>query len=382
MTIRRLPLEGLTVVAIEQAVAAPYCTARLADAGARVLKIERPAGDFARGYDDDALGQSSYFVWLNRGKESVVLDLGEETALARLRELIDKADIVVQNLKPGAIERLGLDPRDLCARNPALISCSISGYGRDGPLSDRKAFDLLVQAESGLCSITGGAEAPGRVGFSVVDIATGAAAHAAILEALLVREKTGAGARIDISMFDVIAEWLTVPLLQAESGRSPGRIGLKHPSIAPYGVFATSDGQQLLLSVQHDRDWSKLCEHLLDDRKLSIDTRFATNVQRVKNRELTDAIVAEAIARLPYVEVCAKLVAAETAFACLNDIHALSCHPHLRRIAVETPAGTVRLPAPPAQVSGETRRYGPVPAIGWNKQLGAASPSLEIVGSD
>jgi itaconate CoA-transferase len=373
----RLPLEGLTVVAIEQAVAAPYCTARLADAGARVLKIERPAGDFARGYDDVILGQSSYFVWLNRGKESVMLDLSEKPALARLRALIDKADVVVQNLKPGAIERLGLDPQDLCARDPALIVCSISGYGRYGPLADRKAFDLLVQAESGLCSITGGAESPGRVGFSVVDIATGSAAHAAILEALLVRDKTGSGAQIDISMFDVIAEWLTVPLLQAESGRPPSRIGLKHPSIAPYGVFVTSDGKDLLLSVQHNRDWTMLCEHLLDDKKLANDARFATNVQRVRNRNLTDALVAQAIAQLSLEEVWAKLVAGGTAFACLNDINALSSHPHLRRITVQTPGGPVRLPAPPAQVRGETRRYGPVPGIGRNEHLRSAIAPCE-----
>jgi len=366
LTVRPLPLEGLTVVAIEQAVAAPYCTARLADAGARVIKIERPSGDFARGYDDVALGQSSYFVWLNRGKESVVLDLSDEAAVSRLRDLIAEADIVVQNLRPGAIERLGLDPGELCERDPALIVCSITGYGRSGPLAQRKAFDLLVQAESGLCSVTGGPESPGRVGISVVDIATGAAAHAAILEALLVRSRTNAGALIEISMFDVIAEWLTVPLLQTEAGRAPGRIGLMHPSIAPYGLFVTSDVIPLLLSVQHDRDWAKLCEHLLGDKSLAADPRFATNVERVRNRELTDAMVASAIASRSFADVSARLTAAETAFACANDINALSNHPHLRRIAVETPAGTIRLPAPPAQVRGEMRRLGSVPAIGGN----------------
>lgn len=344
--------------------AAPYCTARLADAGARVVKVERPAGDFARGYDDAVLGQSSYFVWLNRGKDSVVLDLAEEPALSRLGALIDEADVFVENLKPGACERLGLAPRDLCARNPGLVTCSINGYGSEGPLAQRKAFDLLVQAESGLCSITGEPGAAGRVGISVVDIATGAAAHAAILEALLVRGKTGAGAQIEISMFDVIAEWLTVPLLQSEAGRPPSRLGLRHPSIAPYGVFVTSDRKQLLLAVQHDRDWAKLCEHLLGQVDLASDPRFATNVLRVANRELTDSLVADAISRRPFVEVSAKLMAAETAFACANDLAALSSHPHLRRIVVETPAGPVRMPAPPARVHGETRQYGPVPEIG------------------
>lgn len=377
MSERPLPLQGLTVVALEQAVAAPYCTARLADAGARILKIERPSGDFARGYDDTVLGQSSYFVWLNRGKESVVLDLRQEATLDALRLLIDDADIVVQNLKPGAIERLGLDPRELCARDPALIVCSISGYGREGPLAKRKAFDLLVQAESGLCSVTGGPESPSRVGFSVVDVATGAAAHAAILEALLVRERTGAGARIDISMFDVIAEWMTVPLLQAEGGRVPSRIGLKHPSIAPYGVFTTSDGRQLLISVQHDRDWVNLCEHLLNDPGPATDPRFATNVQRVRNRDVTDALVADAISSAPYAEVCARLEAAETAFASANDMVSLSRHPHLRRIEVATPAGPVRLPAPPARVHGETRRFGAVPAIGDDGRPPSGSAPLE-----
>lgn len=367
MAARPLPLQGLTVVAIEQAVAAPYCTARLADAGAKVVKVERPGGDFARGYDDAVLGQSSYFVWLNRGKESVVLDLAEEPALSRLRTLIDEADVVVQNLRPGACERLGLASQDLCSRNPGLIVCSINGYGSDGPLAHRKAFDLLVQAESGLCSITGEPESAGRVGISIVDIATGAAAHAAILEALLVRGQTGAGAQIEISMFDVIAEWMTVPLLQAEAGRPPSRLGLRHPSIAPYGNFVTSDGKQLLLAVQHDRDWAKLCEHLLGQEDLATDPRFATNVLRVANRDLTDSLVADAISHQPFVETSAKLIAAETAFACANDLSALSSHPHLRRIVVETPAGPVRMPAPPARVHGETRQYGPVPEMGNSK---------------
>ena len=232
------PLAGLIVVTVEQAVAAPFCTARLADAGARVIKIERPEGDFARFYDDATPAGSSYFVWLNRGKESLVLDLREEAARQQLGALIAHADILVQNLKPGAMARLGFPIEQLRREHPALICCSISGYGEEGPLAARKAYDLLIQAESGLASITGGPGEPARVGISLVDIATGATAHAAILEALIVRGRTGQGADIRVSMFDVMADWLTVPLLNTEAGKPPQRVGLAHPSIAPYGVFA------------------------------------------------------------------------------------------------------------------------------------------------
>jgi len=359
-----LPLEGLTVLAIEQAVAAPYCTLRLADAGARVLKVERPEGDFARGYDDTVLGQSSYFVWLNRGKESVVLDFRDPDGLAKLQEMVDGADVVVQNLRPGALQRLGFAPADMRARNPDLITCSITGFGDEGPMADRKAYDLLVQAEAGLCSITGGPQASARVGISVVDIATGAAAHAAVLEALLERQKTGVGAEINISMFDVIAEWMTVPLLQAEGGRPPARIGLRHPSVAPYGVFETRDGRQLLLAVQHDREWRQFCSDLLQDAKLADDPRFSTNVERVNNRELTDALVGKAVKQLDMNEVCERLENADIGFACANTMDELSKHPHLRRVSIETPAGAVGIPAPPVRIRGEVRTYGPVPALG------------------
>src|SRR5580693_2895918 len=273
-----LPLTGVTVVAVEQAVAAPFCTARLADAGATVIKIERPEGDFARGYDDVVHGESSYFVWLNRGKRSVVLDLASPAGRDRLGDLLAGADVLVQNLKPGALAKLG--------------------YGETGPLASRKAYDLLIQAESGLASITGGPDGPARVGISIVDIATGATAHAAILEALIARGRTGRGAEIAISMFDVMADWLTVPLLHEEGGRSPKRIGLAHPSIAPYGVFATRDGGQILISIQSEREWAKFCAEILADPALARDPRFATNVARVRNRAETDRVVAEAFARL------------------------------------------------------------------------------------
>ena len=253
-----LPLQGLEVVAIEQAVAAPYATSRLADAGAHVTKIKRPEGDFARGYDDVASGQSSYFVWLNRGKDSVTLDLASDRGKTVLAGLIANADVLIQNLKPSSLARLGFDPDELVEKYPRLITCSISGYGEEGPMADRKAYDLLIQAETGLCSLTGGPDEPARIGISLVDIATGATAYTAILEALIWRGVTGKGAQISVSMFDVLADWLTVPLLNHEGGKSPKRIGLAHPSIAPYGVFYPRVGAPILIAVQSDREWRTL----------------------------------------------------------------------------------------------------------------------------
>lgn len=365
------PLSGLTVVAIEQAVAAPFATSRLADAGARVIKIERPEGDFARGYDDVAKGQSSYFVWLNRGKDSVALDLTTGAGKAALTGLLDRADVLVQNLKPGALARLGFSPDRLAADWPRLICCSISGYGEAGPMADRKAYDLLIQAESGLCSITGGPDGAARVGISLVDIATGATAHAAILEALIARGISGKGAAISVSMFDVMADWLTVPLLNHEGGRTPQRIGMAHPSIAPYGVFATADGGQILMSIQSDREWRVLARDVLGRAQMAHDPRFATNVARVANRADTDAAVAEAFARRSTAQATAALAAADIAFAAVNDMAGLSAHPQLRRITVQTPNGPVSYPAPGAVFAGETRRYGAVPALPRSDALSA-----------
>ena len=367
------PFEGLTVVALEQAVAAPFATSRLADGGARVIKIERPAGDFARGYDDVAKGQASYFVWLNRGKESLVVDLATPAGKETLRALLAQADVVVQNLKPGALDRLGFGPTTLRRTWPRLIVCSISGYGEDGPLASRKAYDLLVQAESGLASITGGPESTARVGISIVDIATGETCYSAILEALIARSVTGHGADIRVSMFDVMADWLTVPLLNHEGGKSPKRLGLAHPSIAPYGVFRTKDGKDLLISIQSDREWAKFAEIFLGQPEVAKDERFATNVMRVRNRPETDAMVAAAFARLDKPEAEAELIRADVAFASVNDMAALSAHPHLRRVTVGSPAGPVSFPAPAPIFVGEERRYGPVPAIGEHGPLRPAT---------
>ncbi|TYC61812.1 CoA transferase [Rhodobacterales bacterium] len=358
-----LPLKGLKVVAVEQAVAAPFATSRLADAGAEVIKIERPEGDFARGYDDVAAGQSSYFVWLNRGKTSVALDLRSDGGRAELFRLLEDADVLVLNLKRGALGRLGFTPERLARDFPRLITCSITGYGEGGPMADRKAYDLLIQAESGLCSITGGPTEPARVGMSIVDVATGATAHAAILEALIARGISGKGAAITISMFDVMADWMTVPLLNHEGGKTPTRVGMAHPSISPYSAFETRDSQLILISIQSDREWRMLCEHFLQRPDLGRDPRFATNVARVANRPETDGIVAEAFSRMSHDEALAALDRADVAMASVNDMAGLSAHPHLRRITVETPNGPVSYPAPAPRVAGEARHYGSVPDL-------------------
>ncbi len=358
------PLEGITVVAVEQAVAAPFCSSRLADAGAHVIKVERPEGDFARGYDAAAKGQSSYFVWLNRGKDSIVIDLATADGRATLEKLIAEADVLLQNLKPGSMDKLGFSLERLRKDYPALICCTISGYGDTGPYADRKAYDLLIQAESGLASITGGPEGASRVGVSIVDIATGAAAHAAILEALIGRGRTGKGADIRLSMFDVMADWLTVPLLNAEAGNAPKRLGLAHPSIAPYGVFTSKDGKEILISIQSEREWKKLCADVLAQPELPNDPRFANMVERVRNRVATDTVVAESFATLSRDELLTKLAGADIAFAEVNTMADLSAHPHLRRITVDSPNGPVSYPAPGAIVMGDDRSYGPIPPIG------------------
>src|SRR5438477_1466354 len=364
-----LPLEGLKVGAVEQAVAAPFCSSRLADAGAHVIKVERPEGDFARGYDAAAKGQSSYFVWLNRGKNSVVVDLATKEGRAAMEELIASADVLLQNLKPGSMDKLGFSRERLRSDYPALICCTISGYGDEGPYKDRKAYDLLIQAESGLASITGGPEGASRVGMSIVDVATGATAHAAILEALIARGRTGKGADIRLSMFDVMADWLTVPLLNAENGKPPQRMGLAHPSIAPYGVFQSKDGKDILISIQSEREWKQLCADVLKQPDLPNDPRLANISERVRNRELTDKIVADVFGSLNRDELIQRLDDADIAFGEVNSMADLATHPHLRRIEVDTPKGKVSYAAPAAIFVGEDRHYGAVPAIGEHDEM-------------
>ena len=362
-------LDGILVVSIEQAVAAPLCSCRLADAGARVIKIERAEGDFARGYDAAVHGESAYFVWLNRGKESVVLDLKAEGDKALLHRLIARADVFIQNLVPGAAARAGFDAEELRRRHPRLITCSISGYGDSGPYSDRKAYDLLIQAESGLASVTGSPEAPGRVGVSLSDIVCGLNAHAAILEALYRRERTGEGAAISVSLFDATAETMAVPLLHHDyARRAPQRLGLAHPTIAPYGVFETADGTPLLIAIQNEREWRMLCELVLKQPALATDPRFSSNKERVANRQALDAAIATSCRRHDHGALTGLLRSAGIAFGAVNDVAGLSAHPHLRRRTVATPSGEARLPAPPAIFAGEEPAPATVPAVGQHTQ--------------
>jgi len=366
------PLDGVLVVALEQAVAAPYCSSRLADAGARVIKIERAEGDFARGYDKVAKGASSYFVWLNRGKESLVVDIKDSTDAALLHRILARADVFIQNLMPGAAARAGFGSAALRAACPRLITVDVSGYGDEGPYAQMKSYDMLVQAETGLASITGGAEAPARVGVSVCDIAAGMYAHQAVLEALIARGRTGEGASIQVSLFDGMADWMSVPLLFNDYGPgAPRRVGLMHPSVAPYNAFASADGTPILISIQNDREWAKFCADVLGQAALAGDTRFATNVARVANRDAMDAIIAAAFARHATDALCGLLAKVGVAFGRVNDVAAFSRHPQLRRVEVATPGGRVAIPAPPAIRNGER-----APALGAVPEIGEHSAAI------
>lgn len=359
------PLEGLLVISMEQAVAAPLCSARLADAGARVIKLERKEGDFARGYDAACRGLSTYFVWLNRGKESLTIDLKDAEDKGLLARLLARADVFIQNLAPGAMARAGFGSAELRARHPRLITVDISGYGEDGPYAGMKAYDLLVQAESGLCSVTGRPEGPGRVGVSACDIACGMNAHAAVLEALIERGLTGRGKGIAVSLFDGMADWMNVPLLTFEgTGKAPPRIGLAHPSLCPYGAFATKDGALILISIQNEREWAQFAAHFLEDPKLPEREGYRTNLERVAHREEVDAHIASVFAARTREECVAKLRAANTAYGFVNDVEGLARHPALRRVTVQTEKGPVSLAAPAARFSDGPRALGRVPALG------------------
>jgi itaconate CoA-transferase len=359
------PLANLLVVSLEQAVAAPYCSSRLADAGARVIKIERPEGDFARGYDKAANGLSSYFVWLNRGKQSLVADIKNPADAALLHRILAKADVFIQNLAPGAAARSGFGSDALRERYPRLITVDISGYGDSGEYATMKAYDLLVQAESGLAMITGHPAGPGRVGVSACDIACGMAAHAGVLEALIERGVTGEGKGLKVSLFDGMADWMNVPLLFYEgTGRAPERLGLAHPSICPYGAFPTTDGALVLISIQNEREWVEFCAKFLEEPDLPRREGFQSNNVRVANRVMVDAHVAEAFARLTRDAAAAKLRVANTAYGFVNDVAAFSRHPALRRAEVQTPNGPVSLAAPPVLFSDGARALRPVPAVG------------------
>lgn len=364
-----LPLEGVTVVSLEQAVAAPYATRHLADLGARVIKVERPGGDFARDYDRAVRGQSAYFVWCNRGKESVVLDLKEATDRALLDRVLAAADVFVQNLAPGAAERLGLGATALRERWPQLIVCGISGYGDAGPYRDRKAFDLLVQCETGLVSATGTARAPARAGISIADISAAMYAYTGILTALYERERTGRGSAFDVAMLDALGEWMGQPLFHGMYGAGPlPRSGARHPSIAPYGPYRAGDGREVFLCVQSDRDWVELCERVLRRPELTRDPRFADNpLRREHDAELTE-ILHTAFAGLSAEELVDLLDAAGIANARLRDVTEFAAHPQLaardRWREFDSPAGSLRGLLPPVTVHGRQARMGAVPELG------------------
>jgi crotonobetainyl-CoA:carnitine CoA-transferase CaiB-like acyl-CoA transferase len=357
-------LKGLFVVSLEQAVAAPYLSGRLAEAGARVIKVEREEGDFARDYDHLVHGESAYFVWLNRGKESVVLDLRKDADKAVMERMLQTADVFIQNLAPGAIQRLGFDPARLRAMNERLITVSISGYGEEGAFATRKAYDLLIQAESGLSAITGNAEGSARVGVSVCDIACGMTAHQAVLQALYARHSSGKGRHIAVSLFHALTDWMNVPYLQfAYGGKSPDRNGLSHPTIAPYGAFACADGKQVLFSIQNEREWLRFCSGILGDAEIASDPRFANNSNRVANRPALDALIVQAFSKIPRDVMADQLEQAGIANGRVNAMDDLARHPQNRFVEVETPSGPVRMFSPGAVVDGEIPQFGPVPAL-------------------
>jgi crotonobetainyl-CoA:carnitine CoA-transferase CaiB-like acyl-CoA transferase len=358
-------LDGLLVVTLEQAVAAPYCSSRLADAGARVIKIERPEGDFARFYDASVHGLSSYFVWLNRGKQSLVADIKDPDDAAMLHRILDRADVFIQNLAPGAAARAGFGSDELRAKHPRLITVDISGYGEGHEYATMKAYDLLVQAESGIASITGHPAGPGRIGVSACDIACGMAAHAGVLEALIGRGVTGKGRGLKVSLFDGMADWMNVPLLYFEgTGKAPQRVGLAHPSICPYGAFETASGVPVLISIQNEREWAVFCRIVLGDPALPKRPGYESNNARVANRPEVDAVVAAAFAKLTKEDAAERLKAANIAFGFVNDVAGLAHHVALRRSAVQTPGGAASIIAPPVVWSDGPTPLGPIPAIG------------------
>ena len=357
-------LQGLQVVSLEQAVAAPLCTQRLVKAGAQVIKIERPQGDFARYYDTAVAGESSYFVWLNAGKKSVVLNLSIDQDKQSLLQIIHTADVLVQNLKPGSLAGLGVDLDLLHAERPKFISVSISGFSPDGPGYKRKAYDLLMQAESGLAQITGSAQEPGRVGVSLVDIATGQFAYEAILEALLRRAVSLVGAKIDISMFDAVSHWLAVPyLLDRYGGGAPQRVGLAHPGICPYGVFTSADGVSFIMSIQNEREWQRFCAVGIENPELAGDPRCADNPTRVANRVFVDATVQYAFAQLDYQYLGQRLDLADIAFAPVSEVSALKDHPDFHTETVRVGDQDIELPRLPGS-NGEQSLVAKVPTLG------------------
>jgi itaconate CoA-transferase len=368
--VSHLPLEGLFVVALEQAVAAPFATRQLADLGARVIKIERPgSGDFARAYDTSVRGMSSYFVWLNRSKESLTLDIKRPEAREVLRALVARADVLVQNLAPGAAARAGLSRDALCAAHPRLIVCNVSGYGSSGPYQNKKAYDLLVQSETGLVDITGGPEEPAKVAISIADIAAGMYAFTGVLTALIQRSRTGAGTTVEVSLFDALAEWMSQPAyFTAYGGRAPARSGARHATIAPYGPFATADGSPVYLGIQNEREWVRFCTEVLGRPELAGDPRFASNTERVRHRDELERLVNETLATQPADRTITQLEAAGIACARMNTVEEFLAHAQLaeraRWLPVNSPVGELQALRPAAMLDDVEPRMDAVPALG------------------
>ncbi|MEY7980750.1 CaiB/BaiF CoA transferase family protein [Streptomyces pilosus] len=393
MDVRGLPLSGVTVVSVEQAVAAPYATRQLADLGARVIKVERPGeGDFARRYDTTVHGHSSYFVWINRSKESLTLDLKDPRGRAILHRLLADADVFVQNLAPGAAGRLGLGTGELTRRYPRLIPCTISGYGTSGPWADRKAYDMLMQCQTGLVSLTGTPEETARTGISVADIAAGMYAYSGVLTALYTRATSGTVHPVEVSLFEALAEWMGQPAYYTRYGGSqPPRLGTQHATIAPYGTYRAADGREVLFSVQNEREWAVLCARFLGRPELAGDPRFATASDRVAHRDELNAVIAERFARDGAEELLKELESIGIACAGVNDVAAFLDHPVLtargRRSEVAVPGATVETLLPPADLAGVPARMDPVPAVGEHTdailaELGHGPEEIEALRAD
>jgi itaconate CoA-transferase len=368
-----LPLTGVTVIAVEQAVAVPFATRQLADLGARVIKIERPVGgDFARGYDTTVRGLASHFVWLNRSKESLTLDLKRPEARMVLARLLERADVFVQNLAPGAVDRLGLITSDLRARHPRLIVCSLSGYGLTGPYATKKAYDLLVQSEVGLVSITGTPETPSKVGVSIADIAGGMYAYSGILTALLQRHQTGQGTALEVSLFEALGEWMGYAMYYTSGGKPPARTGASHATIAPYGPYRTRDGDEVIVGIHNNREWATFCREVLSRPTLADDARFQTNQSRVEHRVAMNAEIDRVLSDLATDQVVARLDAAQIANARINTVEQFISHPQLagrhawRQIA--SPVGLIPALVPPVRMDDVEPRMDGIPALGEHRE--------------
>lgn len=383
-----LPLEGITVVSLEQAVAAPFASRQLADLGARVIKIERPVtGDFARGYDKTVKGMSSHFVWINRSKESITLDLKSDKSKEIMDRLLSKADVFIQNLAPGAIDRLGYSPKTLREKYPHLIICGISGYGTYGPYTNKKAYDLLIQCEAGLVSITGTEDTPSKAGISIADIAAGMYAYTGILTALLTREKTGQGTIIEISMLEALAEWMGYPMYYANyGGVEPKRTGASHATIFPYGSFKTGDGKMVFFAIQNEREWSIFCKEILQQEKLSTDPRFNSNSNRLENKQELTGIIHSVFSSMTAQEVIEKLDWYNIAHASLNSIKEFIEHPQLkarnRWTEVDSPVGKIKALIPPVTMKDIEFVMKPIPDVGEHsktilKELGFSEEEIQ-----